>query len=288
MGENSMLGIARIFTDDIYRKKVVDHIKDPLVKSFWEDEYARWTEKYRTEAIAAIQNKIGQLLSVPMIRNIVGQATSKLSLREAMDTKKIILVNLSKGNIGEDNSAFLGSMLVTKFQLEAMSRAEIPENERVDFALFIDEFQNFATNTFATILSEARKYRLSLTLAHQYTGQLLLDGKPTLRDAVFGNVGTMISFQVGAEDAEELCLQFEGMVTANDLISLPKYHAYCRLMIHGMSSKPFSLATLPPPVPKDDRFEIIRNTSRDRYCEPRAIVEDKIGRWFASASKRKK
>lgn len=288
---NSMLGILRMFSDDIFRKKVVDHISDQLVKSFWEDEYANWSEKYRTEAIAAIQNKIGQLLSVPMIRNIVGQVTSKLSLREAMDSGKIVLVNLSKGSIGEDNSAFLGSMLVTKFQLDAMSRTDIPEKQRKDFYLYVDEFQNFATESFATILSEARKYRLALTLAHQYIGQLTIgDNNSALRDAVFGNVGSMTSFQIGSDDAEELSMQFEEMVDQNDILSLPKYHAYMRLMVDGMASKPFSVSTLPPPKLEEDerRVELIRRASRERYCEKRAVVEEKIGKWLQSAKEGRK
>ncbi len=283
---NSMLGILRMFSDDIYRKKIVDHLSDHLVKSFWQDEYDNWSEKYRTEAIAAIQNKIGQLLSVPMIRNIVGQTGSKLSMREAMDSGKIVLVNLSKGNLGEDNSAFLGSMLVTKFQLDAMSRTDIPEKDRKDFYLYVDEFQNFATESFATILSEARKYRLNLTIAHQYIGQLTLgDNKDALKDAVFGNVGSMCSFQVGSDDAEDLSLQFEEMVTPKDILSLPKYHAYLRLMVGGMASKPFSVSTLPPPVLEqdEDRIQIIRRASRERYCEKREVVEDKINKWLLSA-----
>ncbi|MBP7114323.1 MAG: type IV secretion system DNA-binding domain-containing protein [Candidatus Peribacteraceae bacterium] len=283
---NSMLGILRMFSDDMYRKKIVDHLSDHLVKSFWQDEYDNWSEKYRTEAIAAIQNKIGQLLSVPMIRNIVGQTGSKLSIRDAMDSGKIILVNLSKGNLGEDNSAFLGSMLVTKFQLDAMSRTDIAEKERKDFYLYVDEFQNFATESFATILSEARKYRLNLTIAHQYIGQLTLgDNKDALKDAVFGNVGSMCSFQVGSDDAEDLSLQFEEMVTQKDILSLPKYHAYLRLMVGGMASKPFSVSTLPPPTLEADgsRIDIIRRASRERYCEKREVVEDKINKWLMSA-----
>ncbi|MEQ1849370.1 MAG: type IV secretion system DNA-binding domain-containing protein [Candidatus Peribacteraceae bacterium] len=288
---NSMLGILRMFSDDAFRHKVVSHTSDQLVKSFWQDEYASWSDKYRTEAVAAIQNKIGQLLSVPMIRNIVGQTGSTLSIRDAMDTKKIVLVNLSKGAIGEDNSAFLGSMLVTKFQLDAMSRTDIPESERQDFYLYVDEFQNFATESFATILSEARKYRLGLTLAHQYIGQLKFgDNNDALRDAVFGNVGSMVSFQIGSDDAEDMALQFEEMVEPKDILSLPKYHAYMRLMIDGMPSKPFSVTTLPPPTSDRDarRVELIRRASRERYCEKRAVVEDKIGRWLQSAQEGRK
>ncbi len=283
---SSMLGIMRMFADDTYRGKVVSKLSDPLVRSFWEDEYASWSEKYRTEAIAAIQNKVGQLLSTPLIRNIIGQVTSSVDIRHAMDTGKIVLVNLSKGKLGEDTSAFLGSMLVTKFQLEAMSRADISEKDRRDFFLYVDEFQNFATESFATILSEARKYRLSLTMANQYVAQLLIGDKSTkLQDAVFGNVGTMVSFQVGSDDAEELSKQFEEMVVEKDILSLPKYHAYMRLMIDGVPSKPFSVSTLPPPVFKQDekRVDIIRGLSRERYSVKRTVVEEKIKRWAESA-----
>jgi hypothetical protein len=283
---SSMLGIMRMFADDTYRGKVVSRLSDPLVRSFWEDEYASWSEKYRTEAIAAIQNKVGQLLSTPLIRNIIGQVTSSVDIRHAMDTGKIILVNLSKGKLGEDTSGFLGSMLVTKFQLEAMSRADIPEKDRRDFFLYVDEFQNFATESFATILSEARKYRLGLTMANQYVAQLLIGDKSTkLQDAVFGNVGTMVSFQVGSDDAEELSKQFEEMVVEKDILSLPKYHAYMRLMIDGIPSKPFSVSTLPPPEfeQDDNRVDIIRKLSRERYSEKREVVEEKIKRWAESA-----
>lgn len=287
---SSMLGILRMFGDDAFCKKMVSNITDPMVKSFWESEYAGWTDKYRTEAVAAIQNKIGQLLTTPLIRNIVGQVKSTLDIRHAMDTGKIVLVNLSKGKLGEDTSAFLGSMLVTKFQIDAMSRADIPEKDRKPFYLYVDEFQNFATKSFATILSEARKYKLALTMAHQYVGQLTIAGNDnSLRDAVFGNVGSMVSFQVGSDDAEDLSLQFEEMVTQNDILSLPKYHAYVRLMIDGISSKPFSVSTLAPPKIEQDekRVEIIRELSRERYAQKRKDVEEKIMRWAASLSEGK-
>lgn len=287
---SSMLGILRMFGDDAYRDKIVSHVTDPVVKSFWETEYAGWSDKYRTEAVAAIQNKIGQLLTTPLIRNIVGQVRSTLDVRHAMDTGKIVLVNLSKGKLGEDTSAFLGSMLVTKFQIDAMSRADIPEQERRDFYLYVDEFQNFATKSFATILSEARKYRLSLTVAHQYVGQLTIgQNDASLRDAVFGNVGSLVSFQVGSDDAEELSMQFEEMATQKDIQSLPKYHAYMRLMIDGVPSKPFSVATLPPPKFQQDdrRVEILRDLTRERYAEKRKVVEEKIMRWAATASEAK-
>lgn len=286
----SMLGIMRMFADDSYRAKVIEKVHDPMVLSFWNDEYAVWSEKYRTEAVAAIQNKIGQLLSTPLIRNIVGQTKSRLDIRHAMDSGKIILVNLSKGKLGEDTSAFLGSMLVTKFQIDAMSRADIPEAQRRDFYLYVDEFQNFATESFATILSEARKYRLNLTMANQYVAQLIIDGSNSmLKDAVFGNVGSIISFQIGSDDAEDMSLQFEEAVTAQDILSLPKYHAYVRLMVDGMPSKPFSVGTLPPPEFEQDagRIDTIRSLSRERYAEKRKVVEDKVNRWSAAAAQGK-
>ena len=282
----TMLGILRMFADDAYRKKIVANCTEPVVKTFWDVEYPSWSDKYRTEAVAAIQNKIGQLLTTPIIRNIVGQVKSTLDIRHAMDTGKIVLVNLSKGKIGEDTSAFLGSMLVTKFQIDAMSRADVPESERRDFYLYVDEFQNFATKSFATILSEARKYRLALTIAHQYVGQLTLQGGDTaLRDAVFGNVGSMVSFQVGSDDAEDISMQFEEMVSVKDILSLPKYHAYFRLMIDGIPSKPFSVSTLPPPKIEQDpgRVDQLRKLSRDRYAEKKTVVEEKIMRWAAGA-----
>jgi len=284
---SSMLGIMRMFADEQYRRKVVSKVVDPMVKSFWEQEYATWNDKYRTEATAAIQNKVGQLLSTPLIRNIVGQVKNGLDLRHAMDTGKIIIVNLSKGRLGEDTSAFLGSMLVTKFQIDAMSRADIPEADRRDFYLYVDEFQNFATESFASILSEARKYRLNLTMANQYVAQLLIgEGKTTLKDAVFGNVGSIICFQVGSDDAEALSLQFEETVMPKDILSLPKYHAYVRLMIDGVPSKPFSVTHLPPPAFSHDekRIETLRKLSRERYCEKRSIVEEKIIKWAASSA----
>lgn len=288
---SSMLGIMRMYADPAYRRKIVSRVQDPVVKSFWQDEFEGWSEKYRTEALAAIQNKIGQLLSTPMIRNIVGQVQSRLDIRHAMDSGKIVLVNLSKGKLGEDTSAFLGSMLVTKFQIDAMSRADIPEDQRRDFFLYVDEFQNFATESFATILSEARKYRLSLTMANQYVSQLMIgDHSNALRDAVFGNVGSLTSFQVGSDDAEIFSLQYEEAVTPKDILSLPKYHAYVRLMIDGMPSKPFSVSTLPPPDFKQDhgRIDILRKLSRERYADKRETVESQIRKWAASSAEARK
>ncbi|PIZ71882.1 hypothetical protein COY07_04130 [Candidatus Peregrinibacteria bacterium CG_4_10_14_0_2_um_filter_43_11] len=284
--DTSMLGIMRILVDHEYRKKVVRNIENPMVRSFWVDEFERMDQKFRTEAISPIQNKVGQFLSSPLIRNIVGQVKSTVDIRFMMDTGKIIIVNLSKGKIGEDNSSLLGSMLITKFQLDAMSRANIPEKERKDFYLYVDEFHNFATDAFATILSEARKYRLNLTMANQYISQM----PDEVRDAVFGNVGTISCFQVGFDDAEYFSSQFSEEVLPNDIVDIPKYNNYTKLMIDGMPSKVFSVSTLPSPqVESDDennREKIVR-LSRERYCKPRAMVEEKILRWTQPVKKLK-
>lgn len=281
---NTMLGIARIYVDKAYRKKIVDNIKDPVVRSFWVDEYANYQDKYRTEAVAPIQNKVGQFLSNAIIRNIVGQTKSALDLRQVMDEKKILLLNLSKGRIGEDSSALLGAMIITKLQLAAMSRVDIPEEERADFYLYVDEFQNFATESFANILSEARKYRLNLIVAHQYIGQLVQEkGKSTIvRDAIFGNVGTMITFRVGADDAEFLEKEFEPVYTMNDLVNLSKFTIYLKLMINGVASNPFSATTLPPIAEPTGNVDKVIKVSRERYSTQRDIVEQKISKWLGA------
>ena len=204
MPGSTLLGINRILVDKDYRQKVIENVKDPVVRAFWVHEYEQWKDQFRNEAIAPIQNKVGQFLSTDVIRNIVGQSKSTINLFDIMNEGKIFLVNVAKGRIGEDNSALLGGMLITKLQLSAMERVRIPEEERVDFYLYVDEFQNFATDSFANILSEARKYRLNLILAHQYIGQLETDVSTKVRDAVFGNVGTMIVFRVGAADSQFL------------------------------------------------------------------------------------
>ncbi len=273
----TMLGIPRMLVDDKFRKKVVRQISDPIVKKFWADEFEKMQERQRTEAIAPIQNKVGQFLSSSIIRNIVGQPKSMIDLRFAMDRKKIFVCNLSKGKIGEDNSSLLGSMIITKFQLDAMSRSNIPEKERVDFYLYVDEFQNFATDAFATILSEARKYRLNLTMANQYIAQM----PEEVSDAVFGNVGSLLAFQVGFDDAEYISQQFSEIALPNDLVQLPKYNLYTKLLIDGMPSQPFSAATLAPlggNIEPGRREKVIK-FSRERYARPRLEVEEKITRW---------
>lgn len=278
---NTLLGISRMLVDKKYRKRIVDNIKDPIVKSFWTDEFANWNEKYRNEAIAPIQNKVGQFLSSGIIRNIVGQPKSTIDLRQLMDAKKILLLNLSKGKVGEDNSALLGAMIITKLQLAAFSRADIPEEERQDFYLYVDEFQNFATESFATILSEARKYRLNLVIAHQYIGQLVQEKNTKVRDAVFGNVGTIVCFRIGAADAEFLEMEFEPTFVQNDLVNIPKYTIILKLMINGISSDPFTAETLAPSTfqPTGNEEKIVR-VSRERYANPVMEVEQKITKWM--------
>ena len=272
---STLLGIPRLLVNDEYRRKVVEKIEDPIVKSFWVEEYSQYQEKFRTEAIAPIQNKIGQFLSSSLIRNVVGQPKSSIDLREVMDNKKILLLNLAKGRIGEDNAALLGGMMITKLQLAAMSRVDIPESERQDFFLYVDEFQNFATESFANILSEARKYRLDLIIAHQYIEQL----DENVSAAVFGNVGTIVCFRVGAADAEFLAKEFAPVFDETDLVNLTKYDIYLRLMIDGVASDPFSATTLEPISGRTGNHEKVINVSRERYAEKRDIVEEKIRRW---------
>lgn len=278
---NTMLGIVRMYVDKKYRKKIVDSIKDPMVKAFWLEEFANYNERYRTEAVAPIQNKVGQFLSSAVIRNIVGQPKSTIDLREIMDNQKILLLDLSKGKVGEDNSALLGAMIITKLQLAALSRVDIPEHDRKDFYLYVDEFQNFVTDSFATILSEARKYRLCLTMGHQYIGQLTPEGNTKMRDAVFGNVGTMIVFRVGAADAEYLETEFSPAFTPTDIVNIPKYNVILKLMINGVASDPFTATSLQVDDSwRTDNGEKVINVSRERYANPREQVEEKINRWM--------
>jgi len=278
---NTLLGIARMMVDKKYRKKIVDNIKDPMVRSFWVDEFANWQDKYRMEAVAPIQNKVGQFLSSSIVRNIIGQPRSTIDLRDIMDNKKIFLMNLSKGRLGEDNSALLGAMLITKLQLAALSRVDVLEHERADFYLYVDEFQNFATQSFATILSEARKYRLNLIVGHQYIGQLVQQGNTDVRDSVFGNVGTIVTFRVGAADAEFLEKEFFPTFLQNDLVNLPKHNIILRLMINGVASDPFSATTLPPTAYAQtaNREKVVR-VSRERYANPAQQVIQKITQWM--------
>jgi len=272
---STLLGVNRLLSDPDWRAEIVDKVKDPVVKAFWTKEFARYSQRYEVEATAAIQNKIGQFISSPLIRNIIGQEKSTIDIRKIMDEKKILIMNLSKGRIGEDSSRLLGALLVTKLQLAAMSRVDIAERERNDFILYIDEFQNFSTDSFANILSEARKYRLSLVLAHQYIKQM----EEKVMDAVFGNVGTMITFRVGAEDGEFLEKEFSPEFMTHDLVNLPKQNIYVKLMIDGLTSRPFSAETLVPAIPGDDYEKEIIEFSRKKYGTLRSLVEEQISKY---------
>lgn len=274
---STLLGVVRMLSDKNYRKRVVANIKDPVVKAFWEKEFSGYADKFASEAVSPIQNKVGQFLSSSLMRNIIGQSESAIDIRDIMDSGKILIMNLAKGRIGEDNSALLGAMMITKIQLAAMSRVDQPEKERRDFYLYIDEFQNFSTDSFANILSEARKYRLNLVLAHQYIAQLSEKVEP----AVFGNVGTIVTFRVGAADAEVLVKEFTPIFTEEDLVNLPKYQMYLKLMIDGIASSPFSAIGLEP-LREDERTnntEEVIEYSRGKYASKKDEVEEKIMRW---------
>jgi hypothetical protein len=275
----TLLGVNRMLADKEYRKKVVDNIKDPGVRSFWVDEFAKYTEKFAAEATPAIQNKIGQFTANPLIRNMIGQEKSSFDIRDIMDKKKIMIINLSKGKIGESNANLLGGMLITKIYLGAMSRADVSNaelNKLPNFYLFVDEFQNFANESFADILSEARKYKLNLTIAHQYIEQM----EEEVAAAVFGNVGTMITFRVGAHDAEVLEKEFAPKFTADDLVNLGKYQMYLKLMIDGVTSQPFSATNMPPiPQPEKSLRDEIIASSRAQFALKRADIEGRIADW---------
>ena len=273
---STLLGVNRMLSDSDFRKAVISRVTDPVVKAFWEKEFARYHDRFAVEAIAPIQNKVGQFISNPLIRNIIGQKESKLDMRKIMDEGKILLANLSKGLIGEMNSSLLGALLVTKLQLAAMSRVEYKEEERRDFYLYIDEFQNFSTESFANIFAEARKYRLDLILAHQYIAQL----NQTVKDAIFGNIGTLVTFRVGPEDAELLEKYFYPDFNKEDIINLPNYHFYIKLMIDGHLSKGFSGINIPPQnVPETSYVQEIIQNSRENYGTPKSEVEDQLKRW---------
>jgi hypothetical protein len=275
---NTLLSVIQMLTDIDYRKKVVESISDPLVKNFWTKEFASFNERYKQEAISPILNKIGQFLSNDLVRNIVGQRRSTIDFREIMDHQKILIVNLSKGRLGEDNSNLLGSLIVTKLQLAALSRVDTPEEKRSDFYLYVDEFQNFTTDSFATILSEARKYRLDLILAHQYISQLSESGNEKIRNAIFGNVGTIVSFRVGSDDAQMLVKEFAPIFEPEDFIGLDRFQIALSLSINDKKSKGFLAQTLAPVFDKmNGRMMTNLQHSRQRYGVPRHIIADQIG-----------
>ncbi len=282
--ETTLLSVNRLFVDKNFRTKVVDYIKDPAVKSFWVDEFAKYTDRFTAEALPAIQNKIGQFTGNPLIRNIIGQPKSSFNIRQIMDERKILIINLSKGLIGETNANLLGSMLTTRIYLAAMSRSDLTVEQMKkmpNFYFYVDEFQSFANSTFADILSEARKYHLNLIIAHQYIEQMEED----VKNAVFGNVGTTVSFRVGPFDAEVLETVFTPKFTAEDLVNLGFAQIYLTLMIDGIGSSPFSAQTLPPlEKPLVSYKDKVISSSRTIYARSRVVVEKDIAQRHASTT----
>ncbi len=277
---STLLGVVKLLTDKPFRDIIIKNCDNILVKNFWEQEFPRLSPQYQSEAIAPILNKIGQFFSTGMIRNILGQSKSTINFREIMDGQKILIANLAKGKIGEDNSSLLGSMLVTKFQLAAMSRTDMPENERKDFYLYVDEFQNFITDSFATILSEARKYRLCLNIAHQYIAQLTTLESEKIKNAIFGNVGTIITFRVGASDSEILELELQP-VPKESFLNLDRGQIIVKLSVSNRTLAPFVAMTIPPIYSglKGSKQTLI-NYSRSRWGTPRDIIEGEIKDYF--------
>jgi Helicase HerA, central domain len=274
----TLLGVNRMLTDDNFRAKVIRQIKDPFIRAFWAEEYAVYDERFKREAIAPIQNKLGQFLLNPVVRNILGQVKTKVNIPFVMDNRRLFIANLSKGRLGHDKANLLGSLLTTQFQLGAMARANRPEDERRDFYLFIDEFQNFSTDAFASILAEARKYRLCLTLSHQYIDQLPLP----IRQAVFGNVGTLIAFRIGNTDAEVMEKEFGKTFTASTLTDLGRYEAVVKLLEDGTNREPFRAKMLPPLENRIGRKDKLVALSRERFATPRVVVDGKMKRWMDS------
>ncbi|MBI5467469.1 MAG: type IV secretory system conjugative DNA transfer family protein, partial [Candidatus Kerfeldbacteria bacterium] len=268
--------IPRIFTDKAFQQYKVSKVKDPVVRAFWEKEMAKTSDFHKSEMLGYLISKVGRFVENALMRNIIGQPKSAFNFREIMDNKKILLVNLSKGQIGEVNAALLGLIIVSKIQMAALSRSDVAEANRPDFYLYIDEFQNFITDSIATILSEARKYRLNLTMAHQYMAQLSNGADTKVRDSVLGNVGTMIAFRIGVEDAAILEKQFAPTVSAYDLVNQEQYTAYLRLLINNTAAPAFHLQTYPPVAGSPEIAQAIHQYSRLRYGKDRTTVEAEI------------
>ncbi len=273
----SLLGVNQMLTDVDYRRRIVRKVRDPFVRAFWTDEYEKYDPRFQREAIAPIQNKLGQFLLNPIVRNILGQVRAKVSIPFMMNTGRIFIANLSKGKLGADKAGLLGSLLTTQFQLAAMARVNHPEHERRDFFLFIDEFHNFTTDAFAGILSEARKYRLCLALSHQYVEQV----SPVVRSAVFGNVGSLIAFRIGHADAEVLQREFGNTYPAEIFTGLDRFRVVARLAENGQTREAIRAQTFPPLEFQTGRREKLIARSREKYAAKRADVEAKIERWLA-------
>jgi hypothetical protein len=272
----SLLGIQRMLSDGRYRRWVVRQVKDPMVRSFWVNEFENSNQSFRQEMVAPIQNKVGQMLMSPHLRNILGQIRSRIDARFMMDRGRIFIADLSKGKLGADKANLLGGLLVTQFQLAAMSRANVPESERRDFYLYVDEFHSFASDSFISILSEARKYHLCLTLSHQYTDQV----RPEIRDAVFGNVGSLVAFRVGQNDAELLEREFGGEYPASRFVDLRNFEICAKLLQDGQHGNQFIARTLPEWGDFQGFSETIVRRSREKYGLARNVIEDRIMRWL--------
>ena len=273
----TLLGLPRLLTDEWYRQWVIKQIKDPVVKTFWEDEFSQYDKRFRTEAIAPILNKAGQLFMSPILRNILGQVRSRIKPRYLMDNRKIFIANLSKGLMGEDKANLLGALIINAFQLAAMSRADIPETERQDFSLYVDEFQSFTTTAFVPMLAESRKYRISLSLCNQFTAQI----PPELQAAIFGNVGTILSFRIGQQDAEKLSREFGKAFAPHTFTELDNYTVLVKQQLAGQQLPPFMAKTWPPLGTATGRHDAIIRRSRERFATRRDVVEDRINRWLA-------
>jgi hypothetical protein len=275
----SILGIPRMLTDPAYRAWVIKQVEDDSVRSFWLREFSGWDKRFLAEVISPVQNKVGQLLMAAPLRNVLGQISDKFDLRFAMDQRRILIANLSKGLLGEDKANLLGAVLVSQFQTAAMGRANIPEHDRVDFHLYVDEFHNFATDSFSSILAEMRKYRLCLTLSHQHLEQV----RPEICHAVFGNIGSMIAFRVGESDAEVLSREFGGGFDPGLFSDLANAEICAKILAGGRHSDPFLAKTYPPTGRRYGRGYNLVRRSRERYATPREVVEDRIRRWMRSS-----
>lgn len=274
----SLLGAQRMLVDERYRQWVLRQVQDPLVRQFWLHEFAAYDPRLRAEVIGPVQNKLGALLLASPLRNVLGQVRSGIDARFIMDNRRIFIANLSKGKLGADKANLLGAILITQFELAALSRADMPEGDRQDFFLAIDEFHNFSTDSFASILSEARKYRLSLLLLNQFIEQI----SDEVRDAVFGNVGSLVSFRVSESNSEVLSREFGGAYLPSTFSSLGNYRICAKLLSGGQHGEAFLGTTLPPVGERYGRAENLIRRSRERYATPRSVVEDKIRRWMRS------
>ena len=279
----TLADIPRIFTDPEFQKYKLKKVTDPMVRAFWEKEMAKTSDFHKSEMLGYLISKVGRFVENEMVRNIIGQPKSGFNLREVMDNKKILLVNLAKGKVGEVNSNLLGLIIVSKLQMAALSRADMLEKDRNDFFLYIDEFQNFITDSISTILAEARKYKLNLTIAHQYIGQLLTgggiegkQGSSKIKDAIFGNVGTIVCFRIGVDDAETMAKQFTPALNEYDVMNIEKFHAYIRLLIRNAPSRPFTVLMSPPQVGDPNIVEPVKQLSRLKYGRDRALVNAEI------------